>query len=258
MRNTIRELSRRENRLTPWQWNRKDGKIVPREGNNPPPVSGRFRLKDSEPEQPRDPSSEGHESTPPANPGGLSLKGEKEKRHKQTTSGTTADALVCPKCGHENDAYALRCDACGQILDAGPAAETEAETQPAAPAAAAPPPEATVHEDIRLCPNCGQGSPMSASRCSSCGTVLGMSRLKVISRQDRADGFLGLASVIVAIAGLLLFKFTGLPKLTFGVGIVAAAIGALAFKRDEQPGLALLGIIFAIINVFLAILEPVF
>jgi hypothetical protein len=114
-----------------------------------------------------------------------------------------------------------------------------------------------IHENIRLCPNCGHGSSLNASRCSHCGTVLGVSRLKALSRQNGPDGYLGLASLIIAFIGLALFKVAG-TKATFGVGILAAALGSWAFRKDEQPGLALFAIIIAILDVFVAIVAPVF
>lgn len=218
------------------------------------------------------------------------LKNGATRERMAETGKNKAETLVCPKCGHENDYYALRCDSCGALLDAGgsaqkpaapappaeaaPPAETAPDTaeasepapEPApeaeppagpAPPAAAPVQTATLHEDIRLCPNCGQGAPASSATCKSCGTVLGVARKKAFSRREVKEGFLGLIAIIVAVGALAAFKFVG-PKVTGGIGIVGAALGALALNREEQPALGLLAIVVGILAIFVGIVSPMF
>lgn len=254
MRSTIRELSRPENRLSPWQRDPKHGKILwgheeSARTSSPQPV--RFAVKENEPEERRSDSGGGEQKGASPQAGGLRLKQDASAAQPQA-SAAAARTLTCPKCGHKNDSYALRCDSCGKLLDAGPPQE---EAQPSAPPAAL---EATVRDAIIVCRGCGAVVTPGASSCPHCGTMVGKKKKIAVYRNPSSEGYLGVIALVIAFIGLAVFKLTGIKVASLAVGIVGIAAGVIALNKDQQPGLGLAAMAVGILDIFLSIVAPVF
>lgn len=170
---------------------------------------------------------------------------------KDDVKGAGPQTQVCPKCGHENDRFALRCDACSEILHA----DAPNSAPPARATAAVS--VARVHEQIRLCPQCAHTIPPGAPKCPSCGVLLGFARREIVERQNSVEGYLGVVALVVAIVGMVLFRLGFAPVCAGGVSVGGALLGMLAFKKDQQPGLGIFAIIVGVLGIFMAIMAPV-
>ncbi|NOZ21403.1 MAG: hypothetical protein GXP25_09980 [Planctomycetes bacterium] len=219
------------------------------------------------------------------------MKGEKGEAQRRNDS---RDGEVCPSCGHVNERYALRCDSCGALIDAGaapapgtptpPTPPTEPEEQkppekpppsireprrteppaaaivdPSPPKAhmpSAPPPVASVSEEFKLCDKCAAHVPEGSPTCPSCGALLRAARSEIAAHQQIGERFTGTFAIVLAIASMALFRFG--PKFTLAGSGLAIVVGILAFRRDEQAGLGILALILGILAIFGVIVSPMF
>ncbi|MEW6355686.1 MAG: hypothetical protein AB1696_05125 [Planctomycetota bacterium] len=225
--------------------------------------------------------------------GSLRLKDDKEK---DAPARPSPEGEVCPKCGHLNERYALRCDACGAVIDAGGApqpepppleSKREAEEPSPTPEASAvgpppvetpqaeaprpspgltlkspppkqvtPPPKAIVSEEFKLCDKCAAHVPAGSPTCPSCGALLRAARSEIAAHQAIGERYTGTVAIVLAIASMVLLRY-GRPFALPASGL-AILVGILAFRRDEQPGLGMLAVIVGILAIFGVIIAPMF
>jgi len=259
MRGAIKQLADPRYRLNSLKRGHRHGTIRRREGTLIPSKNGSFRLKDE--------------------------KGDEERRNG------SRDGEVCPSCGHMNERYALRCDSCGALIDAGGAPEPEEppppakpeeqeppekplfsirESRPAKPPVgaivdpsppkahmpSAPPPIASVSGEFKLCDKCAAHVPEGSQTCPSCGALLRAARSEIAAHQQIGDRPTGTVALILAIASIAVFRLG--PKFTFVGSGLAIVVAILALQRDEQPGLGVLALILGILAIFATIVAPMF